>query len=65
MNYKKLAFILLVLAPSISMAKVNVLDYGAKAAGVTINGCRLQGGERFEIVDEAKKNVQAGLNLTR
>ena len=41
------------------------LRVDAKAAGVTISGCRLQGGERFEIADEAKRNVQAGLNLTR
>ena len=140
MNFKTTIFILLVLAPSISMAKVNVMDYGAKAdgktddtaaiqrtldatakdrgcsfndkakgegwtklcayleqnlegfrigqtdweymsgcfnekkpqlrvdakaVGVTISGCRLQGGERFEFADEAKKNVQAGLNVTR
>ena len=41
------------------------LRVDAKAVGVTISGCRLQGGERFEFADEAKKNVQAGLNLTR
>ncbi len=41
------------------------LRVGAKATGVTISGCRLQGGEQFEIADEVKKHVQAGLNLTR
>jgi hypothetical protein len=41
------------------------LRVGAKAAGVTISGCRLEGGEQFEIADEAKPHVQAGLNLTR
>jgi hypothetical protein len=41
------------------------LRVGAKAAGVTISGCRLQGGEQFEIADEVKGHVQAGLNLTR
>lgn len=34
-------------------------------SGVTISGCRLQGGQRFEIADDAKDNVQAGLNLTK
>jgi hypothetical protein len=41
------------------------LRVDAKAAGVTISGCRLQGGERFEISGEVKGHVQAGLNLTR
>jgi hypothetical protein len=41
------------------------LRVGAKAAGVTVTGCRLQGGEQFEIADEVKGHVQAGLNLTR
>jgi hypothetical protein len=41
------------------------LRVGVKAAGATITGCRLQGGERFEIADEVKGQVQAGLNLTR
>ncbi|MGO9110236.1 MAG: hypothetical protein ACLP9L_13505 [Thermoguttaceae bacterium] len=41
------------------------LRVNAKAASVTIRGCRFQGGERGEIADGAKKNVQAGLNLTR
>jgi hypothetical protein len=41
------------------------LRVGAKVAGVTISGCRLQGGERIEIADEAKGHVQAGLNLTK
>ena len=35
MNCKKIAFILMALAPSISMAKVNVRDYGAKVDGKT------------------------------
>jgi hypothetical protein len=41
------------------------LRVGPKAVGVTISGCRLQGGEHFEIADEVKGQVQAGLNLTR
>ncbi len=41
------------------------LRVGPKAIGVTISGCRLQGGERFEIADEVRSQFQAGLNLTR
>jgi hypothetical protein len=41
------------------------LRVGPKAIGVTISGCRLQGGENFELAEEAKAQVQSGLNLTR
>lgn len=41
------------------------LRVGPKAIGVTISGCRLQGGEKFEIAEDAKTRVQSGLNLTR
>jgi len=41
------------------------LRVGPKADGVTISGCRLQGGQRFEIANEVKEQVQAGLNLVR
>ena len=40
------------------------LRVGPHAAGVTISGCRLQGGEKFEISGEARSRFQAGLNLT-
>jgi hypothetical protein len=43
----------------------NQLRVGPRAVGVTVSGCRLQGGQRFEIADEAKEHVQAGLNLAR
>ena len=41
------------------------LRVGPRAVGVTISGCRLQGGERFVIADEVRSQVQSGLNLTR
>ena len=41
------------------------LKVGPKAEGVSISGCRLRGGQRFEVADEARQAVQAGLNLTR
>ena len=43
----------------------NQLRVGPKAIGVTISGCRLQGGQRFEIADEVKDQVQVGLNLVK
>ena len=41
------------------------LRVGPKAIGVTISGCRLQRGKRFEIAEEVRSQFQAGLNLTR
>jgi hypothetical protein len=41
------------------------LRVGSKAIGVTISGCRLQGGENFVIADEVRGQVLSGLNLTR
>ena len=40
------------------------LRVGANAAGVTVTGCRLRGGQRFEVAKEAKGRVKSGLNLT-
>ncbi|QEH31971.1 Pectate lyase superfamily protein [Aquisphaera giovannonii] len=40
------------------------LRVGPRAAGATISGCRLQGGERFLIAEPARGRVQSGLNLT-
>lgn len=40
------------------------LRVGAQAVGVTVTGCRLRGGQRFEIASEAKQRVQSGLNLS-
>jgi hypothetical protein len=40
------------------------LRVGPFAAGVSISGCRLQGGERLEIADELRSQFQSGLNLT-
>jgi hypothetical protein len=37
---------------------------GPKVEGVSISGCRLRGGQRFEIANDARETVQAGLNLT-
>jgi hypothetical protein len=42
MNCKRFAFILVALAPGISMAKVNVLNYGAKADGRTDDTAAVQ-----------------------
>jgi hypothetical protein len=41
------------------------LRVGLSASGVSIRGCRLQGGERLEIADELRSQFQSGLNLTR
>jgi hypothetical protein len=40
------------------------LRVGAKAVGATVVGCRLRGGERFEVAPEAEQRVKSGLNLT-
>ena len=40
------------------------LHVGPEAEGVTITGCRLQGGERFDIAPEAEGRLEAGFNLT-
>ena len=40
------------------------LRVGAKAVGATIMGCRLRGGEKFDVASEAKERVKSGLNLT-
>jgi len=41
------------------------LRVGPKVSGVTVIGCRLRGGQRFDIAPEAKETVQAGLNITK
>ena len=41
------------------------LRVGPKVAGVTVMGCRLAGGERFDVAAEAKDAVVTGLNIKR
>jgi hypothetical protein len=38
---------------------------GPAADGVAITGCRLRGGERFDIAAEARDRIQSAANLTR
>ena len=40
------------------------LRVGAEAVGATVIGCRLRGGENFDVVPEATEHVKSGMNLT-